>query len=510
MKKRRIIVNNDFYNIFQLEPPIVDQDVYDAIDRMAGTQVDSIFMMVPSTLEAAGADPIAHELVRLYEHPEADPCIHNMNDYYAAGNDPFAMLLERTRHHGMEFFASFRMNDTHYLDHIFNPWVPRFYYDNLHNRIGPAIGRKGTEMDYRRSVVREHHFNFIRETVEKYDVDGIEMDCTRNCIFFPEGDDNMGLAAEAAPIFTDFVRQVRELLDEVGNRRKRKIELAVTIPGTLYHARKQGLDIPVWARLGYIDLLCMSTPFHADFDRDIHDTLLKVPGVPVYPGCDRNFSWPGRGVPLETYRAFALNYLRQGAAGIYLYNVMIWTTNAARYPEMLLRHGGQGPSDYDACLMNEVGDIEALEHLDKLYLMSHGAEAADKPYASLPVTVPAKGEVTLRLTVGDDVARAALEGKLKQILLQTVSCDCAEYNNYTVYLNGIDLSRQYVFSAYADQPENVQLFEEPNRQGLPEPPNVRRHPVRPIDLHMGVNYITIRSYRAALTIDDVELAIYYK
>jgi hypothetical protein len=511
MKQRRIIINNDFYNIFQLEPPISDQDVYDAIDRMAGTKVDTVFMMVPTTLETSGHDPIDQQLVRLYEHPEADPCIHNLNEYYASGKDPFAMLLERSRQQGFEFFASFRMNDTHYLDQIFNPWVPRFYYDNLHNRVGPVSERRGTEMDYRKSVVREYYLNFIRETVERYDVDGIEIDCTRNCKFFPPGDVSMGLAAEAAPILTDFVRQVRELLDEVGGRRGRKIELAVTIPGSLFYARQQGVDIPTWARLGYIDILCLSTQFLADFDRDIHDTRLKVPGVQIYAGCDRSCAWPGRGVPQETYRAMALNYLRQGADGIYLYNVMIWTTNRDRYPQMLLRHGGQGPSDYDANLMNEVGNIETLEYLDKLYLMSYGAESVDKPYASVPAVVPAGGEITLRMSVGDDIAKAAAANRIKAIYLQTVSSDCAAYNNYTVMLNGIDLSRQYAFSPFADKPECVQLFPEPNRSGaLPAPENVRRHPVRPIDLHMGVNFITIKSYGEALTIADVELAIYYQ
>jgi len=509
MKQRSIIVNNDFYNIFQVEPPVTDQDVYDAVDKMAGTQVDTLFLLVPNGLTKPGKEAVGPDLISLYEHPETDPWIRNLNAYSEQGKDPFQMVLERARQHGIEFFASIRMNDTHYLDQIFNPWVPQFYYDNLHNRVGAGGSRGGAEFDYRVSAIRDYMLDMIKEAVRRYDVDGIELDCTRNCMFFPRGDLDSGLTPECAPIFTEFMRQVRNTLDEVGKERGRKIELCVTIPGSLHHARGEGLDIPVWAQLGLLDMLCLSTPFYADFDRDVADTKLKVPGVQVYAGCDRNFEWPGRAVPLETYRALAMNYWQQGADGIYLYNVMIWTIDAARLPAMLLRHGGQGEGDCDQQLMNELGDMTTLAQLDKLYLISHSGEAADKPYAALPVTVPAGGEVTLRMRIGDDIVGNAK--CIESIQLQTISSDCADYGNYTIKLNTVDLARQYAFAAFAETPKNPLLFPEPNRTGvLPAVEKVRRHPVRPIDLHTGVNYITIKSYRDALTITDVELAIHYR
>ncbi|MBI2194995.1 MAG: hypothetical protein HYU36_23690 [Planctomycetes bacterium] len=511
MKKRRILINNDFYNIFQVEPPVTDSDVLAAVDRLAGTQVDTLFLMTPTGLAGRKGDFISPELIRLYEHPETDPSIRNLMEFCAGGKDPFGMLVERAKQRGLEIFASFRMNDTHYLDQIFNPWIPLSYYDNLHHRVGPGGSRGGAELDYRKSAVRNQVLAQIRDAVIRYPVDGVEMDCTRNCMFFPRGSTESGFAAECAPVMTDFVRQVRGVLDEAGMRVGRRIHLCATIPGSLYHARSEGLDIPLWARLGYLDLLCLSSPFVADFDRDVQDTRLKTPGVQVYAGCDRNCQWPGRPVPRETYRAMTMNYLQQGADGIYLYNVMIWTLDPKRFPAMVLRHGGQGMSDSDRGLMYELGDPSTLEYLDKLYMVSHAAESVDRPYAALPVTVPASGEVTLRLRVGDDVAKAAAQGRIKAIFLQAVSSDCADYNNYTLKLNSVDLSRQYAFLPYADKPAEALLFPEPGRS-VPPPPleNVRRHPVRPIDLHTGINYVTIKSYKDAMTITDLELAIRYQ
>jgi hypothetical protein len=511
MKKRRIIINNDFYNIFQVEPPVSEQDVLDAVDKVAGSQVDAVFLMVPATIGPDSGPCVGPDIVRLYEHPETDPCIRNIEEFQAAGKNPFQMVLERAREKGIELFASFRMNDTHYLDHIFHVWVPQFYYDHLEDRVGEGGSRGGAEFDYRRSAIREHMLGIIREAVERYDVDGIEMDMTRNCMFFPRGTTLSGSGGECAPVMTEFVRQVREMLDKAGKKRGRRLEICVTIPCSLYKARAEGLDVPTWARLGLIDMVALSSPFIAEFEQDVRDAKLKLPGVQVYAGCDRNLGWPGRRVvPMQTYRAMAMNYLRQGADGTYLYNVMDWTMNMSRPPAMLLRHGGQAPACTDLNLIHEVGDVGALEHLDKLYILSRGEPSADKPCATLPVTVPAGGEATLRLTVGDDIAKASAEGRIKVIYLQAVSSDCADYNNYTLRLNSVDLSRQYAFMPFAEAPESPLLFPEPIRTApLPPVEKVRRHPVRPIDLHMGVNYVTVKSYRDAMTVTDVELAIVY-
>jgi len=509
MKKRRIIINNDFFNIFQIEAPVTDQDIYDAVDKVAGTQVDTLLFYIPT---AFGRGTLDQDLIDLYNHPEGDTCLRNLHTFISSGKDPCQMLLERTRERGLEFFASLRMNDTHYKDQPFSPFLDQFYYDNLHNRLGPTDGRLNTEFDYRKSTVRDYYFGLIRDAVETYDIDGFELDFTRNCRFFPPE-----FPEECAPIMTQFVRRVRALLDEWGGKRGKPICLAAAVPHSLAGCRKEGLDITTWARLGLIDVLCLSSPFLATFDHDIHDTKLKLPGVQVYGGCDRNvgygFDGSGRVVPMETYRAMALDYLRQGADGIYLYNVMSWTMNYEKASLAVKRHGGQGdtegsPIDYDRGLMDEVGSVETLENLDKLYVYSPAGESLAP---SLPVTVPAKGEVTLRMRIGDDIARADADGKIEKICLQTVSSDCSDYNNYTLKLNTIDLSRQYAYAAFAEQPEDVLLFPEPGRRGArPEPERVRRHPVRPIDLHLGDNFVTIKSYRTPLTITDVELAIYYR
>ena len=523
---RRFIVNNDFYNIFQVKPPVTDRDIHDAVDKLVASgdssagrasQVDTLFLMADHSYTPT----VAPEIARLYDHPHVDPCINSLTELKASGKDPWGMVLRRAKQKGLDFFASFRMNDTHYLDHPYHPWVPQFYYDNLHNRVTPSLSiepnnRRDTEFDYRKSVIRDYYERTIRGVVERYDVDGIELDFTRNCRFFPEPH-----REECAPVMTEFVRKVRVMLDEIAKSRgakgkgkgaTKRIELAVTIPHSLYGARLEGLDVTTWARLGLIDLVGMSTPFLVDTGRDIADTVMKLGGVPVYPACDRNFAWPARPLPKEAYRALAMAGYAQGAAGFYAYNVMHWTMRLEEPPESLKVAGGGSLTLHDACLMSELGSPDTLERLDKLYLVSAGKESADRPYMNLPVTVPANGEVTLRVFIGDDIAKAAMaRGAIERIEVQAISSDCDEYNNYTLKLNGIDLARQYAFTPYANKPESRFLFPEPENKQPPVPvEKVRRHPARAVDLHKGVNYVTIKSWKNAMTVTDVEIAIVYK
>jgi hypothetical protein len=510
--KKRVLLNNDYYNIFQVTPPVEDQDIYDAVDKVVATQVDTLCIDVPPTITDDRL--IDHDLDAIYQHPDSDACIRNLHALAAAGKDPYAMLLQRAKQKKLKFIASMRMNDTHYKEQPFNPFVEGFYYDHLKDRLSPnPQGRTDTEYDYRQSAVRNRYLDIARTVLERYDVDGLELNFTRNCRFFPQP-----YAEECAPIMTQFVRDIRKLLDKAGKLQKKKMELVALVPYNLYTCRKEGLDLPAWARLGLVNTVALSSPFHATFDHDIVDAKVKLPGVDVLGGCDRNmsFSFSGstRVVPMHTYRAMAANYLQQGADGIHLFNVMSWTMNFAKANAMTKRHGGQGetvddsPIDYDRNLMDEVGSLKTLEHRDKLYIYAPGRDSRD---GSLPIHVPAMGEVTVTLSVGDDIAAAAKANKIESIELQAISSDCDDYNNYTLKLNSIDLARQYAFTAYAEAPPHALLFHEPAWRGaLPDVKYVRRHPVRAIDLQTGVNRITIKSWKHAMTVVGIELAIRYR
>jgi len=134
----------------------------------------------------------------------------------------------------MEFFASIRMNDTHYKNQNFQPWMPQYYYDNLHNRVSNDLTahQTGNEFDYRKSAVREHYLDQIAGAEVRRGRRRAGHDAQLR--LFPKA-----YAEECAPIMTQFLRQVRGVLDEAGKVHGRRLELAVAIPYSLYRASRK-------------------------------------------------------------------------------------------------------------------------------------------------------------------------------------------------------------------------------------------------------------------------------
>ena len=66
--------------------------------------------------------------------------------------------------------------------------------------------------------VRAHKFGFIRELCEGYDIDGFELDFLRFWVLFRQEDTN---TRQRARIMTDFVADVRKLLDRTARDGRR-------------------------------------------------------------------------------------------------------------------------------------------------------------------------------------------------------------------------------------------------------------------------------------------------
>ncbi len=66
------------------------------------------------------------------------------------------------------------------------------------------MGEPGTEL-YAHAAVREHQMSFVRELLERYDPDGLELDWMRFGYHLTPGREQ-----EEGTILTEFVREVRD------------------------------------------------------------------------------------------------------------------------------------------------------------------------------------------------------------------------------------------------------------------------------------------------------------
>ena len=243
------------------------------------------------------------------------------------GLDPYVVWIARAREKGISPWVSMRMNDLHDV-----PKPDSYMHDTFwrkHPELWRVPNNKGGAwtnwaLNYAHKEVREYQMAFVKELLERYDPDGLELDWMRFGHHLTPGKEQ----AEA-PLLTEFVREVRALVQEWSKKRGHPILLAVRVPAHPDAALGLGMDGVTWAKEGLVDWL-VPCPFWTSTDFDIPVELwterLGKADVRVTPGIEHNARpWPsGKPVAndLASLAGFAASGWQRGATGMYLFNWM--------------------------------------------------------------------------------------------------------------------------------------------------------------------------------------------
>ena len=233
------------------------------------------------------------------------------------GIDVFEVCVAKSREMGTSPWLSFRMNDHHYRD---NPnRLSTFMLDHPEFRISPT-----SSFDYANSEVREFYKSFIREALERYDVDGVELDWMRTHIVFKPGMESQGIE-----IMNNFMIEIRAIVEQNSSERGHPIEIAARVPSTPAIGRSFGLDGVAWARDQSVDIIIPSNFFRpTNFDIPVElwkSEIGNEVSCMIVPGADaafRSFRNKSRDMvnSIETMRAFAISAYHRGAGSVYLFN----------------------------------------------------------------------------------------------------------------------------------------------------------------------------------------------
>lgn len=400
------------------------------------------------------------------------------------GADPLALVCRRCHERDMDCYASVRMNDGHFLfqdppdrkpgpfepthpNQLWNhrrgpdasPLTPAFWREHPEYRIGEAwegVSFAAELLDYAHEPVRERMLGVVRELVDGYDIDGIELDFMRSPYFFKPGEIEAGEAH-----MNELVRGVRAILDASATPRG----LCVRCPTSLDGCGRIGLDVATWVEEGWIDLLVASLSRFNRHETDMRPMVALAHDKPcrVLLGMDtglRTPSWEearawkrhdarGRddgfdelrekrdgklgvpeGIPGETWRALAANAYADGVDGIYLFN--LW--------DQVARHGRHA----DATILDEVRSAETLAGMDKLYALDFEAPAADHSSAhlgekgSLPLVVEEGEPHRLWMKIADDLAGVDA-GAIREVRLHLLFVNLTPVDRFRLAMNGEDL-----------------------------------------------------------------------
>ena len=242
----------------------------------------------------------------------------NLQAFFDAGADPYAILLAEAKRRGCEALLTFRMNDDHGDDFL----RTQFMLDHPDWRLGGDRYQGRDALDFGRDEVRDHTARLIEEAVRRYDCDGIELDFNRFPRFFKDG-----ATDERVAKMNSLVERVRNMLDAVGRERGRRLVLGVRVPSnfgstppTPDTALQLGCDVPGWARTGWIDYVAVSEFLFERGDLPIGQWRQAIPAIPVYGGIECTRGSGQKNLSADEYRKVAAQLLKQGAEGVYLFN----------------------------------------------------------------------------------------------------------------------------------------------------------------------------------------------
>ena len=258
-------------------------------------------------------------------------------------------MVEAASSRQIELFGSLRMNDTH--DSYGMPAGKLIYPLKVEHpewllgdesMKGPVFSSQAAAiwsgLDFAVPQVREDRLWWIRNTVEKYDVGGVDLNFFRMPWYFKTGKEKEGM-----PLMTELIRSARKVLDRESERRGRPLLLGIRSPGTVAACRRIGIDIETWLKEGLVDRLLIGggyVPFTNPAEELVR--LGHRHQVPVYPCINCGTQMFGSD---SAFRGAASNILWAGADGIYL-----WNFQYRKVPQDLLRasHGGRvrGPEPH--------------------------------------------------------------------------------------------------------------------------------------------------------------------
>ena len=367
--RHRFIYNSDGNNmLLYKEPPLSPSDLFPYVDEIAETSVTTFFVSpqigmnvsFPGTESDILGTNLPPSIAARFDGPvgtqnlSIERVVANLQSLVDAGHDPLGLVIHRAQEKGLETFISFRLNEIHSVNEEESILLSQFWRDHPEWR----VGEKGDEisevygeilgprtnpivgswfwgaLNFAVPEVRARRLAQLRECCTRYPIDGLELDFQRFPIYFPVGEEEANLQT-----MTEWLRQVRKMTREVGEKRGKPLLLSIRTMARPEQNTAIGLDVKTWVSEGLVDFIVVSHYLRNDFTLPINKYQEFVPPtIPIYASIEVE-------PDPETYRQIAAKLWEQGIDGIYLFNFF---TSRQR--------GKEPPFE----LLNELGNPEAF------------------------------------------------------------------------------------------------------------------------------------------------------
>ena len=431
MRKPRLIYYNDsrHYMMYRYDPPLSLHRLRQPVDELLGTGVDMLAFGLASGETYLHDSRVGYRWGQTVKRHNSGVmwwrAAENLNRAIEAGYDPLKVVVDRAHEKGMQVICSMRMNTPGHRDSESQYSVGRLKWERPELLIGeedPDNPATATAADYAQAGVREDKLAVIEEVCDRYGADGFEFDDSMRVFFKPSQ------VRQNTPILTQFMRDVRSLLDRIGKKRGEELIFAARAHTSEEANLAVGMDVRTWLSEGLVNLVVPhydgtvvdTNPWLGWLAEAAHEASAWVYApVVTDPYDDRHHR-----TTAEMYRAASTNYRAGGADGLYLSNLS-WPHTAGEY--MILR---------------EMGDPDIHARKAKHYILGPQLPDDGKLHIKRHIPVTLEEGVTARVPVyvGDDLDSARADSELEGVTLEVRIVQTCPEDRLSFRLNGEELS----------------------------------------------------------------------
>ena len=349
------------------------------------------------------------------------------------GVDWLAEACSACRQFGVAPWVSVRMNDLHGHPYPDTDWRMRnSQFANPRMRLSgrclyPKDGSyfRWSGLNYALSEVRDHMFALIREMVQDYDIDGVELDWWRDprCCEYPASE------ADIEQV-TEWLGTVRQLTLRRGKGSGVPCQLGIRGPQNLGLLRSIGLDLAAMATQGSIDFFTPSNHWQTSWETD-YDSLRRQlgDGISLYGCIEDAPNWikgspsSGHGESIrflsaspELLRGNAANKWAAGVDGIEFFNFYCSDPGENSFSANWVP---QVAPQYQS--ISSLAVRSELRGQSKHYALATlvGAYQPFDEVSPLPRILPPQGKAEVRLTMCAEPADAGLDFVIQVVVKKT-------------------------------------------------------------------------------------------
>jgi hypothetical protein len=350
-------------------------------------------------------------------------CLNRYLDLQEAGVNWVEEISRACRRRGISPWLSVRMNDMHGQHNWDESYLnctlqrdPQFRLSGRQPNPRDPINPKDQSLNFARQEVRDYLQLMVRELVEDYDYEGLELDWLRTpyCIDAPA-------TPEQIELITRWHAALRAICDAKAAQTGRPYPFGVRVPIELEKLRAIGIDVDAMARSGIVDFVNVSNIWQTTWDVP-YDQLRRElgPDVRIYGVTEAAANWmnatDARGekqgyrylsASAELLRGNAAGKLVLGVDGIEAYNFfvadhMIFNPYGKEY-----KHQAQYP------VLREIANLESLRGQPKQYTLQSDRAGWRLQFwewaRQLPARLEPSTSKSFRLSMCREPADAGLE-----------------------------------------------------------------------------------------------------